>query len=201
MPSGISKVLLYLTSFSNTSSPPVSKRSVWIAPSLKPFWGKALLFVYLPLYFHPAILASCHLSLSPSYKNSHSLEFLLIGYIIPSLHWFQPSAKPLLIYNHVLLVHKSTFSKPYTSISMPPPSLLSISALLNSLSSYPSKANSKILFPVLQMPSIPLFLSPTIKLMDKMAYRCLQLSSWIFLKKNYPTQLTGFTLNSWLQTK
>lgn len=103
---GISKVLFYLTSFWNASSPSVLKRSAWISPALKPFWGKALLFVYLTLYFHPAILASCHLSLSPSYKNPCSLELLLIRYIILSLYWFQSSAKPLLVYNHVLLVHK-----------------------------------------------------------------------------------------------
>lgn len=72
----------------------------------------------------------------------------------------------------------SQISLDHTLINFDAPlSLPSIIALLNSLPSYPAKSSSEILFPLLQIPSIPLFLSPTIKLMDKMAYLGLQLSS------------------------
>ena len=84
---------------------------------------------------------------------------------------------------------------------MSPLTSSSISPLLHLLPSYPAQIlKSQYLFPALQILSIPLLFSPFIKLTDKLAYLCLQISSWTFLKKNYSTQLTGFTLNSWLQT-
>lgn len=194
---GISKVLFYLTSFWNASSPSVLRGLLGYHLLWNPFEEKLFCLFTSPCtftlpflllvtcLFHP--LKKSLLLRAPANQIYYSVP-ILVSIICQTLARLQ-SCTP-----------GSQISLDHTLINFDAPlSLPSIIALLNSLPSYPAKSSSEILFPVLQIPSIPLFLSPTIKLMDKMAYLGLQLSSWIFLKKNYPTQLTGFTLNSWLQ--